>query len=89
MRSMRVAASRGPSLHSCALARQEASPPRVTLSKGLVMNGIPRLPKPCLKNWHVNDAVCESGGHAGRCPCGAVGTSTLTDVLIAGMRLGE
>jgi HD-like signal output (HDOD) protein len=29
------------------LARQEASRPRVTLSKDLVAHGIPRLPKPC------------------------------------------
>src|SRR6202789_606403 len=44
------------------LARQEASRPRVTFSKDLVDAWHPAIAKAVLKNWHVNDAVCEAVG---------------------------
>jgi HD-like signal output (HDOD) protein len=71
------------------LARQEASQPRVTLSKGLVDEWHPAIAKAVLKNWHVNDAVCEAVGMQADVLAVRSGPPTLTDVLVAGMRLAN
>jgi HD-like signal output (HDOD) protein len=71
------------------LARQEASRPRVTLSQALVDEWHPVIGKAVLKNWHVNDAVCEAVGMQADVLAVRSGPPTLTDVLIAGMRLAN
>jgi HD-like signal output (HDOD) protein len=71
------------------LARQEASRPRVTLSKDLVGAWHPTIAKAVLKNWHVNDAVCEAVGMQADVLAVRSGPPTLTDVLVAGMRLAN
>src|SRR5712671_649385 len=71
------------------LARQDASQPRVTLSKGLVDEWHPAIAKAVLKNWHVNDAVCEAVGMQADVLAVRSGPPTLTDVLVAGMRLAN
>ncbi len=70
-------------------ARQEASRPRVTLSKDLVDAWHPTIAKAVLKNWHVNDAVCEAVGMQADVLTVRTGPPTLSDVLIAGMRLAN
>lgn len=69
------------------LARQDASRPRVTLSRDLVDAWHPAIAKAVLKDWHVNDAVCEAVGMQADVLAVRSGPPTLTDVLIAGMRL--
>src|SRR5580693_2971124 len=71
------------------LARQEASRRRVTLSQDLVDEWHPAIAKAVLKNWHVNDAVCEAVGMQADVLAVRSGPPTLTDVLIAGMRLAN
>ncbi len=71
------------------LARQEASQPRVTLGKGLVDAWHPTIAKAVLKNWRVDDAVCEAVGMQADVLAVRSGPPTLTDVLIAGMRLAN
>jgi HD-like signal output (HDOD) protein len=71
------------------LARQEASQPRVTLSKDLVDAWHPTIANAVLKNWRVDDAVCEAVGMQADVLAVRSGPPTLTDVLIAGMRLAN
>src|SRR6202789_526157 len=71
------------------LARQEASRPRVTLSKDLVDAWHPTIAKAVLKNWHVNDAVCEAVGMQADVLAVRSGPPTLTDVLLVGIRLAN
>src|ERR1700739_2363336 len=71
------------------LARQEASRPRVTLSKDLVESWHPTIAKAVLKNWHVNDAVCEAVGMQADVLAVRLGPPTLTDVLVAGLRVAH
>jgi HD-like signal output (HDOD) protein len=49
----------------------------------------PRIAKAVLKNWRVNDAVCEAVGMQADVMAVRSGPPTLTDVLIAGMRLAN
>lgn len=71
------------------LARQETSRPRVALAKDLVDAWHPTIAKAVLKNWHVNDAVCEAVAMQADVLAVRTGPPTLTDVLIAGMRLAN
>ena len=71
------------------LARQDASRPHVTLSRDLVDAWHPVIANAVLKNWHVNDAVCEAGGMQADVLAVRSGPPTLTDVLMAGMRLAN
>jgi HD-like signal output (HDOD) protein len=71
------------------LASQEASRPRVTLSKDLVDAWHPVIAKAVLKNWRVNDAVCEAVGMQADVLAVRSGPPTLTDVLVTGMRLAN
>jgi HD-like signal output (HDOD) protein len=71
------------------VARQEPSRPRVTLSRDLVDAWHPTIAKAVLKNWHVNDAVCEAVSMQADVLAVRSGPPALTDVLIAGMRLAN
>jgi HD-like signal output (HDOD) protein len=71
------------------LARQEASRPPVSLSKNLVDAWHPAIAKSVLKNWRVNDAVCDAVGMQADVPGVPSGPPTLTDVLLVGIRLAN
>ena len=71
------------------LARQEASQPRITLSRDLVDAWHPTIAKAVLKNWRVDDAVCEAVGMQADVLAVRSGPPTLTDVLMVGMRLAN
>jgi HD-like signal output (HDOD) protein len=71
------------------LARQEASRSRVNLSKDLVAAWHPVIAKAVLKNWHVDDAVCEAVSMQSDVLAVRSGPPTLTDVLVIGMRLAN
>jgi HD-like signal output (HDOD) protein len=71
------------------LARQEASRPHVSLSKNLVDAWHPAIAKSVLKNWRVNDAVCDAVGMQADVLRVPSGTPTLTDVLFVGIRLAN
>jgi len=76
MRSLRVCCiAWAISTFLCNWRGKRLSQPRVTLSKGLVDEWHPAIAKAVLKNWHVNDAVCDAVGMQADGPCGAVGTS--------------
>jgi HD-like signal output (HDOD) protein len=69
------------------LATQDASWPRVSLSKDLVDVWHPVIAKRVLQNWHVNEAVCEAVRMQKEVLAVSSGQPTLTDVLAAGVRL--
>jgi HD-like signal output (HDOD) protein len=71
------------------LARQEASRPPVFLSRKLVDAWHPAIGKAVLKNWHVDDAVCEAVGKQADVLAGSSGSPTLNDVLFVGIRLAN
>jgi HD-like signal output (HDOD) protein len=71
------------------LARQEASRPPVLLSRKLVDEWHPVIAKSVLKNWHIDDAVCEAVGMQADVPVASSGSPTLTDVLCLGIRLAN
>ncbi len=69
------------------LARQEASQQRISLSRDLMDAWHPTIAQAVLKNWGVDDAVCEAVGMQADVLAVRSGPPTLTDVLIVGMRL--
>jgi HD-like signal output (HDOD) protein len=71
------------------LARQEASCPPVFLSRKLVDAWHPAIAKAVLKNWHIDDAVCEAVAMQAEVPAASSGPPTLTDVLRVGIRLAN
>src|SRR3981081_1516410 len=71
------------------LARQEASGPRIALGRDIVDAWHPVIAKAVLKNWHVNDAVCEAVAMQADVLAVRSGPPTLTDVLIVGIRLAN
>jgi len=71
------------------LARQEASRPPVSLSKNLVDAWHPTIGKSVLKNWRVNEAVCDAVGMQADVLGVQSGPPTLTDVLFVGIRLAN
>jgi HD-like signal output (HDOD) protein len=71
------------------LARQGASRPPVSLSKNLVDAWHPAIAKSVLKNWRVNDAVCDAVGMQADVLGVPSGPPTLTDVLFVGIRLAN
>jgi HD-like signal output (HDOD) protein len=71
------------------LARQDASQPSVSLGKNLVDAWHPVIAKSVLKNWRVNDAVCEAVGMQEDVLAIQSGPPTLTDVLFIGIRLAN
>jgi HD-like signal output (HDOD) protein len=58
-------------------------------TKELVDSWHPRIGKAVLKNWHINDAVCDAVGMQSEVLAAPSGPATLTDVLILGIRLGN
>jgi HD-like signal output (HDOD) protein len=58
-------------------------------TKDLVASWHPVIGKAVLKNWHINDAVCEAVGMQSDVLAAPAGIATLTDVLILGIRLGN
>ena len=71
------------------LARQDASRPPVSLSRNLMDSWHPTIAKSVLKNWHVDDAVCEAVARQADVLEASSGPPTLTDVLVVGMRLAN
>jgi HD-like signal output (HDOD) protein len=71
------------------VAGQEPSRPRVTVSKDLLNAWHPMIAKAVLTNWRVNPAVCEAVGMQADVLAVRSGPPSLTDVLIAGMRLAN
>jgi HD-like signal output (HDOD) protein len=66
-------------------ARQGAS--QVPLNAALVDAWQPAIAKAVLKNWQMDEAVCEAVGAQAEVNIVRVGPPTLTDVLIASIRL--
>jgi HD-like signal output (HDOD) protein len=71
------------------LARREASRPPLSLSRNLVDAWHPAIAKSVLKNWHINDAVCDAVGRQADVLAVPSGAPTLTDVLLVGIRLAN
>ena len=71
------------------LARQEASRAPVSLSKNLVDAWHPAIAKSVLRNWRVNEAVCDAVGMQADVLAVPSGPATLTDVLFVGIRLAN
>jgi HD-like signal output (HDOD) protein len=71
------------------LARQDGSRPPVFLSKNLVDAWHPAIGKSVLKNWRVNDAVCDAVGMQADVLGVPSGPPTLNDVLFVGIRLAN
>jgi HD-like signal output (HDOD) protein len=68
-------------------ASQGAS--QVPLSAALVDARHPVIAKAVLKNWQMDEAVCEAVGAQAETNIVRVGPATLTDVLIASIRLAD
>jgi HD-like signal output (HDOD) protein len=71
------------------LARREVPRPPLSLSKNLVHAWHPAIAKSVLKNWRVNDAVCDAVGMQADVVAVPSGPPTLTDVLLVGIRLAD
>jgi HD-like signal output (HDOD) protein len=61
--------------------------PQVPLSTALIDAWHPAIAKAVLKNWQMDEAVCEAVGAQAELNVVRVGPPTLTDVLIASIRL--
>jgi len=70
-------------------ARQGASRPQVPLNNALVDAWHPAIAKAVLKNWQMDEAVCEAVGAQADVHIVRTGPPTLTDVLIASIRLAS
>ena len=68
-------------------AKQETSIPQVSLNPALVDVWHPAIAKAVLKNWQIDEAVCEAVGAQAELNIVRPGPPTLTDVLIASIRL--
>jgi HD-like signal output (HDOD) protein len=62
---------------------------RVVLSHDLVDAWHPAIAKAVLKNWRISEEVCEAVSAQADVDAVRTGNATLTDVLIAGMRLAR
>jgi HD-like signal output (HDOD) protein len=67
--------------------KQGTSAPQVPLNAALVDTWHPAIAKAVLKNWHMDEAVCEAVGAQAELSVVRPGPATLTDVLIASIRL--
>ena len=63
--------------------------PPIVLRSDLVQEWHPRIGKAVLENWHISQAVCEAVGAQADVDTGSAGAPTLTDVLVAGVRLAR
>jgi HD-like signal output (HDOD) protein len=68
-------------------ASQGTSRPRVQLSAALLDAWHPAIAKAVLKNWQMDEAVCEAVGAQAELSVARAGPPTLTDVLIVSIRL--
>ena len=68
-------------------AKQETSIPQVPLNPALVDAWHPAIAKAVLKNWQIDEAVCDAVGAQAELNIVRPGPPTLTDVLIASIRL--
>ena len=68
-------------------ASQGTSRPQVLLSAALIEAWHPAIAKAVLKNWQMDEAVCEAVGAQADVHIVRAGPPTLTDVLIASIRL--
>jgi HD-like signal output (HDOD) protein len=66
-----------------------ASRPQVPLNAALVDTWHPAIAKAVLKNWQMDEAVCEAVGAQAEAHIARPGAPTLTDVLIASIRLAS
>jgi HD-like signal output (HDOD) protein len=71
------------------LAKREASHSPLPLSRSLIDTWHPAIAKAVLKNWRVDDAVCEAVGAQADVPAASTGPATLSDVLFVGTRLAN
>jgi HD-like signal output (HDOD) protein len=69
-------------------AEQKPSGHRIVLSEDLVDAWHPVIAKAVLKNWRISEEVCEAVGAQAEVTV-RTGNATLTDVLIAGIRLAK
>jgi HD-like signal output (HDOD) protein len=67
--------------------KQGTSIPQVPLNAALVDAWHPPIAKAVLKNWQMDEAVCEAVGAQAELNIVRLGPPTLTDVLIASIRL--
>ena len=70
-------------------AEQEKAGNRIELSADLVDAWHPIIGKAVLKNWGMSDEVCDAVGAQQEIHVVRTGNATLTDVLIAGIRLAK
>ena len=70
-------------------ASQGAWRPEVELNAALVDAWHPAIAKGVLKNWQMDEAVCEAVGAQTEVHIVRTGNPTLTDVLIASIRLAS
>jgi HD-like signal output (HDOD) protein len=68
-------------------ASQSASRPQIRLNAALVDAWHPAIAKAVLKNWQMDAAVCDAVGAQAEVHIVRAGPATLTDVLIASIRL--
>jgi HD-like signal output (HDOD) protein len=68
-------------------AKQGSSRPQVPLNAALIDAWHPAIAKAILKNWRMDEAVCEAVGAQAEVHVVRSGPPTLTDVLIASIRL--
>jgi len=68
---------------------QGPSRPQVVLTDDLVETWHPTIARAVLKNWQMGEAVCEAVGAQADVHVVRAGPPTLTDVLIAGIRLAK
>lgn len=69
------------------LAQSVKSGKSVPLNAALIDSWHPAIAKAVLKNWQMDEAVCEAVGAQAEVHVARTGPPTLTDVLIAAMRL--
>jgi HD-like signal output (HDOD) protein len=70
-------------------AEQGSSGQQVVLSNDLVDAWHPMIAKAVLKNWRMSEEVCEAVGAQAEVDVVRTGTASLTDVLVAGIRLAK
>lgn len=68
-------------------AKQSASHSQVPLNAALIDAWHPAIARAVLKNWQMDEAVCEAVGAQGEVHIARAGPPSLTDVLIASIRL--
>lgn len=68
---------------------QQVPGSRIVLSPDLVETWHPKIGESVLRNWQMSESVCGAVGAQSEPAAVAAGSATLTDVLIAGIRLAN